>query len=540
MNVVVVGGTGGFGLSICRLLVADGHAVVAIGRSRRKGEIAVGTVDGLRFVAMDRREIGAHVLLKLEADVVVDASGPFRGLEPTLAEAAIDAGIHYVDIADDRAYVARIRTLDADARHHRVALVSGASSVPALSSAVALNLARDLHRVDRVDVSITASSHAAFGTSVLASMLSGAGRPIVHAGAPAETGMMGYRQVSFSSGGHSMTRHVLTCDVPDHDELAPLLPGRPDVRFRAGGELAVHNWAMWLVALLVRSRILAEATRIMPLARLGRRLTGRHGDGRSAMKVEVRGEDGQGEALNQWTLVATGGHGPTIPCLVVPEIVAMLAGGGIAPGARSAAGLVETSTILSRMPEGSVMTVVDRTRPVPLYRRIMGTRFVRLDPAVRAMHDDPWVSRACGRATVTASANPVARLVRRLAGFPSASRDIPVTVTFERMGDEEKWTRQFGRHVFRSRLSQSSGHLLERFGPLCFRFALEEREGGIAMVHRGWTVFGVGMPRRLGPSGTATETGEGGLFVFDVPISLPLLGEVVRYRGWLQPDVVRK
>lgn len=540
MNVVVVGGTGGFGLSICRMLSADGHSVVAIGRNRTKGAEAARSVDGLRFLAMDRREIGTYILEKLEADIVVDASGPFQGLEPTLAETAIDAGVHYVDIADDRRYVARIRGLDADARHRHVAVVSGASSVPALSSAVALDLSRTMDRVDRVDVSITASSQAAFGTSVLASMLSGAGRPIRYPEGQTGTGMMEYRKVSFASGGHCLTRHVLSCDVPDHDEIAPLLPGRPDVRFRAGSELAVHNWTMWLVALLVRKGLLSDATRIMPLARIGRRLMLGSGDGRSGMKVEVRGHDGEGEILHQWTLIATGGHGPTIPCLVVPEIVNMIERNEIGPGARSAAGVVETSAILARMPEGSITTTVERTRPVPLYARIMGARFQRLDPAVREMHDDPWITRACGRATVTASTSPIARLVCRLVGFPPASGDLPATVTFERLGAEEKWTRQFGRHTFQSRLSQSSDDLLERFGPLSFRFSLEEQDGAIAMIHRGWTAFGIRMPRRLGPSGTAMECGKGGLFTFDVPISLPLLGEVVRYRGWLQAAVIRK
>lgn len=540
MNVVVVGGTGGFGLSICRMLLADGHAVTAVGRDRTRGETAARTVDGLRFLAMDRREIGTHILDGLATEIVVDASGPFQGLEPRLAEAAMEAGVHYVDIADDRSYVARIRGLDTDARERRLVVVSGASSVPALSSAVAIDLSRGLRRVDRVDVSISASSQAAFGTSVLASMLSGAGRPIRHSGSASGVGMMEYRQVSFSSGRHRLTRHVLSCDVPDHDELAPLLPGAPDVRFRAGSELPVHNWTMWLVALLVRKGLLSDATRIMPLARIGRRVMLGSGDGRSAMKVEVRGDDGEGGVLHEWTLVATGGHGPTIPCLVVPEIVNMIARNEIGPGARSAAGLVETSAILARMPEGSIATTVERSRPVPLYARIMGERFQRLDPAVRKMHDDPWITKACGRATVTASTSPLARLICRLVGFPPASSDLPVAVTFERLGAEEKWTRQFGRHTFQSRLSQSSGDLLERFGPLCFRFSLEERDGAIAMIHRGWTAFGIRMPRRLGPSGTAVESGKGELFTFDVPISLPLLGEVVRYRGWLQAAITRK
>jgi saccharopine dehydrogenase-like NADP-dependent oxidoreductase len=43
----------------------------------------------------------------------VDAAGPFQGAEPRVARAAIAAGLHYVDLADARDFVAGFRALDA-------------------------------------------------------------------------------------------------------------------------------------------------------------------------------------------------------------------------------------------------------------------------------------------------------------------------------------------------------------------------------------------------------------------------------------------
>ena len=49
--------------------------------------------------------------------------------------------------------------------------------------------------------------------------------------------------------------------------------------------------------------------------------------------------------------------------------------------------------------------------------------------------------------------------------------------------------------------------------------------------------FGLPMPRFLLPSTRAFETvDEAGRFVFDVLITLPFGGELVHYRGWLQPQ----
>ena len=52
-------------------------------------------------------------------------------------------------------------------------------------------------------------------------------------------------------------------------------------------------------------------------------------------------------------------------------------------------------------------------------------------------------------------------------------------------------------------------------------------------VIRGWSFLGLPMPGFLGPRTDTFETEEGGRFVFDVEIALPLVGRVVHYRGWL-------
>jgi hypothetical protein len=49
----------------------------------------------------------------------------------------------------------------------------------------------------------------------------------------------------------------------------------------------------------------------------------------------------------------------------------------------------------------------------------------------------------------------------------------------------------------------------------------------------GWSLFRIPLPRILAPRIVATEREEGGRFHFDVAAALPLVGPVVRYRGWL-------
>ena len=76
----------------------------------------------------------------------------------------------------------------------------------------------------------------------------------------------------------------------------------------------------------------------------------------------------------------------------------------------------------------------------------------------------------------------------------------------------------------------------ERFGPFCFGLALVLDGGRMNLVVRRWTAFGIPMPLSWAPGGNAYEHAEDGRFHFHVEIGLPLIGMIVRYRGWLVPS----
>src|SRR5262249_38289511 len=143
-----------------------------------------------------------------------------------------------------------------------------------------------------------------------------------------------------------------------------------------------------------------------------------------------------------------------------------------------------------------------------------------------------------GRAQVDRGTNLFSQLVGVIIGFPKAGADVPVTVRFDVQNGVETWTRTFAGKSFSSR--QYEGHgaseqlLYERFGPLAFAFALPLKDGVLRLVLRRWSAFGVPMPMALAPRVNAFEHAEDGRFHFHSEIKLPLIGLIVRYRGWLQ------
>lgn len=535
-EVLVLGGYGGFGGRVAVLLAGAGFAVTVAGRSAAKARAFCARHSALRLRprALDRIEGLAGETPWL----VVDAAGPFQGQDYRLVKAAIAAGAHYLDLADSRGFVCGIGGLDAAARAAGVVVLSGASSLPALSAAVCDRLAEGVTRVSAIDAALSAGNRIAGGASVTRAILSYLGRPLQVWRGQAWRRGFGWQEtgvVSYRLPGHPrLRRRVALCDVPDLALLPERYPGRPAARFRAGTEIGLQNILLWLLSWPVRWGWIESAA---PFALPGiwlQRAMGRIGGDRSAMQVTLKGWQGETPVRRDWTILAEEGDGPWIPALPALLLAGKL--DALPPGARPAAGSLSLAEFEPMFARFAIATGIDESRPEPLYGRIMGADFARLPGAVRALHRVNGELAAAGTAEVIRGRNPLAWLIGRLVGFPPAGSGIPVTVWMREEGGVETWRRDFGGVAFESRLAQRGDLLVERFGPIRFAFALKREEDGLSMHFRRWWLGPLPMPRLLLPSGVAREFEQDGRFHFDVPIALPLIGLLVHYRGSLTPQ----
>lgn len=537
-RVVVLGGYGGFGAKIVELLAREGFAVVAAGRSLAKARAFVADRAGREAARLDRETLTADDLAALDAWALVDAAGPFQGNDYRLPRACLAAGCHYLDIADARDFVVGIDALDEMARGAGVAVIAGASSVPALSTAAADALAEGLDRVTKIETALSASNRAAGSASITAAILSYAGKPVrLWRGARWRSGFGGLerRRVRFDREGRPYDRTVSLCDVPDLDILPRRYPGAPATVFRAGTEIDLQNRGVALAAWLVRMRLIPSGLWLERPARLVQRLMRRIGGERSAMRVALTGWRGEAAVRRCWELNAEHGDGPWVPALAAPILLARLREGAIGAGARSAAGLVSLGDYEAMSAGLAITQAIDRAAYAPLYARVMGESFDALPSAVRAMHMVAGESAAAGEARVERGRNPLARLIGVIARFPRAGERIPLSVWMEEEEGVETWTRDFAGQRFASELTQRGDLLVERFGPFRFGFALRAEPDGLSMRLRRWWCGPLPLPVALAPASEAREREIDGRFHFDVTIALPLIGLLVHYRGWLEP-----
>jgi len=535
-RVLVIGAGGVFGSRLAKGLVGDGFEVVVAGRSLERAEATKVEVGAASATALDTRSLTAADLTATGAGIVVDAAGPFQGAESCVARAAIAAGLHYVDLADARDFVAGFAALDVAAKAAGVTALTGASSTPALSNAVLDALTKGWTRIDAVEAAISPGARAPRGRSVTEAILSWLGRPVRVFEDGAWTQRTGWGAAVTRDFGPAGPRRLSLCETPDLDVLAERFRPTDRALFLAGLEPGFTHWGGWALARLV-SLTGADPRPLTGLIIFLSRLAAPFGSDVGAMRVEATGRNAEGRAVRAvWLLIAPPGVGPVTPGIPAQTAVKALAKDRLRPGARACVGELPLADLESELAVHGI-AITTTVEPSSLFERAIGPAFATLPTSIRALHETSGRSVWRGQASVEGAANPVAGLVARVFGFPKTGQGVPVEVRIDADRDCSVWRREIAGSRFQSRLSspKPGGRVVESFGPCAFDLTLTPEDGRLVYTVQGWRLLGVPMPKRWAPTTVTHEKEDAeGRFAFDVEIGLPIAGRMVRYRGWLE------
>jgi hypothetical protein len=345
-RILVLGGYGLFGRHVCfGLARLQACEVWVAGRSLSKAAALVAHINAppksnWHAIALDHEAADfATQLAALRPNLLIHCSGPFQAQQDHVAKAAIACGAHYLDLADSRSFVVGIDALDQAARAAGVAVISGASSVPAISGAVARKLADQFASVIAIDIGISPGNRTERGLATVAAILSYVGEPIPawHNSALSwRYGWLGLRRFAYPKPAGM--RFLVDCDVPDLALLPKHFPTLQTLRFGAGLEQPLLHFGLYLLAHLRRFRLLPNLARFaVPLQRASEWFRA-WGSDCGAMHLRLHGEDRQGQnVVATWTLVAEQGCGPHVPATPAVAFAArLIAGLAITTGARSA------------------------------------------------------------------------------------------------------------------------------------------------------------------------------------------------------------
>lgn len=327
MRVVVIGGYGNFGARICRALAAE-HDIEVIAAARNPG-----VVDSRARIRGERLDVASpafpDALAALAPGIVIHCAGPFQGQDYRVAAAALAARAHYIDLADGRRFVADFAgRFGEEARAAGLAAVSGASTLPALSSAVVDSIAGRVRAVKGIWIAIAPAQRAPRGAATIAGVLSYAGKSFQWLSGGSWSNAWGWqelRRIRFAGLG---TRWAAACDVPDLELLAARYPGVRTVEFHAALEPGIQHLGLWLAAALRRSGMALPLERWAGRLDRAASLLNVFGSDRGGMLVCIACERADGSrALIEWHLTAEAGQGPEVPCMAAILLARKLARG---------------------------------------------------------------------------------------------------------------------------------------------------------------------------------------------------------------------
>jgi hypothetical protein len=287
--IVVFGGYGVFGAHVARALAAAGLPLRIAGRDAVRAEgFAAGL--GAEGIVADANDPASCARALAGARVAVSCAGPFSTLSSALPEACLAAGVHYVDIADDRGWTSRLHALDGAFRERGLTAVAGCSSLPGISGALAVIASRRLPVVERARVTLFIGNRNPKGDAAVRAAVTQLGRSFP---APQGTlrGFHGREVVDLPPPFGP--RAVYDWDSPELD-LFPGLLGACIVRVKVGFE---SRFATRSFAALARLGPRLGGLLLSGMTPIARRLSS-FGYSGGFVKVELFAPDGTGASAS--------------------------------------------------------------------------------------------------------------------------------------------------------------------------------------------------------------------------------------------------
>ncbi len=301
------------------LVTTKAIPVIIAGRSLGKAEALARTLAGhaVQAAAFDADNELATQIARLKPGVVVNTCGPFQGKDYRIAKTCIAHGVHYIDLADAREFVTGIKALDAAAQAKNLAVISGASTVPGLSSAVIEHFLPAFSKIRSLRFGIAPGQKAERGLATTEAILGYAGKRLQPC--PGQNLRFGWQDLYRQNYPQIGTRWMANCDVPDLD-LFPEKYGIGDIRFSASLENLLIHLGLWSLSWLVRLGMPLNLPRYAPQLLKAAGWFDKFGSADGGMHVVLDGLGRNGRPLKKsWFIIAKNGDGPHIP--TIPAIV---------------------------------------------------------------------------------------------------------------------------------------------------------------------------------------------------------------------------
>jgi hypothetical protein len=342
-RVVVYGGDGFFGHFVVEDLLKYSSAEIVVASRHPKPKTFHPFETRVRKVESDVNDY-ASVLATIEgARVVVSCIGPYQGQSLNLLRACIEKHVAYVDVADDRDFVARCHQLSSEVEEAGIMAFVGCSVVPGMSSLLTKFCQAEIPSIDRTRIFISPGTRHPRGRGSFLCLLSTVGNEFSipnGAGDKIVRGWTSRERVCFPPPMGCRWVYLVV-DIADYF-LQPLYFGVKSVEFKIGSELDILNRALSATRELKRFLGFKNVRWTPPISTALIYVASLFGTSQGGVMVEVSGRNHGGPQMICLSVFASE-HGEVIPA-ILPSIATQM----ILRGEMSCRGIVPLAEWLPR------------------------------------------------------------------------------------------------------------------------------------------------------------------------------------------------
>jgi saccharopine dehydrogenase-like NADP-dependent oxidoreductase len=364
MKLMLLGAYGNFGLHITAKLAAEKNIqLILAGRSEEKCKtlaMRYQNVPNIPWIAVfDIDRFFEQALKDYKPDAVIHTCGPFQGQNYGIAQACIDYGCHYIDLADGRSFVDNIEKLNDSAQKKGVCVISGASSVPCLTAAVIDKMLPEFKQILSIDSGIATSQRINVGLATIRGTLSYCGKPIQMLKNGFMQTVYGWQGMVRREYPQLGKRFLAYCDVPDLALFPKRYPGVKSVAFRVSLEVSFVQWCMWVLSFCVRMGMITRLPQWASLLRRCSHWVDFLSTDNSGFHVQINGVDSSGENKQKtFYLIAKDRFGPYIPSTPAIICAKMLANNLLnQTGAYACLGVITLDDYLAELDSDKIVVI---------------------------------------------------------------------------------------------------------------------------------------------------------------------------------------
>ena len=323
-SIIILGGYGNFGGRIARALskMSDVNVYIA-GRSQEKAKHFCDTYGGnLQPLSLEMDDFNFSSRIRsFRTKIVIHTAGPFQTQNYQVAEKTAAGGSHYIDLSDSRRFVCDFKhNMQSHFNVSKTIGISGASTVPALSSAIVDYLSKSLCKINEIDICIAPGHLAPRGLATMRAILDYCGKQISVLENNQWIQKAGWGNLTPVKFSKMSSRVGSLCDIPDLELFKSVYPSVKTITFNAALELKISQYALYLLSKLKSSGFNFDLQRLAPVLESSAHLLNPFGTGLGGMRVLVKGEDLYGNVIEKtFNITAPDRNGPEIPAM--PAII---------------------------------------------------------------------------------------------------------------------------------------------------------------------------------------------------------------------------